>query len=73
MCTTCIQAKHKQKIIKFKTKRTTKQFELVHSDVYGPFSTPTSGGHRYDILFIDDYTRHTSVWVIPDKNSKTCT
>jgi len=46
MCIACIQAKHKQKINKVKTKRTTKAFELIHSDVCGPFSTPTSAGHR---------------------------
>ena len=34
---------------------------------------PTYAGHRYYILFIDDYTRYTSVWVLPDKKSKTCT
>jgi len=73
MCTACIQAKNKQKIIEVKTKRTTKPFELVHSDVCGPFSMPTTAGHRYYILFIDDYTRYTSVWVLPDKESKTCT
>ena len=73
MCTTCIQTKHKQKIIKLKTKRTTKPFELVHSDVCGPFSTPTSASHRYYILFINDYTRYTSVRVLPYKKSKTCT
>jgi len=73
MCTACIQAKHKQKIIKVKTKRTTKPFELIHSDMCGLFSTPTSAGHRYYILFIDDYTRYTSVWVLPDKKSKPCT
>jgi hypothetical protein len=37
MCTACIQAKHKQKINKVETKDTTKPFELVHSDVCGPF------------------------------------
>jgi len=73
MCTACIQAKHKQKIIRVKTKRTTKPFELIHSDVCGPFSMPTSAGHRNYILFIDDYTPYTSIWVLPDKKSKICT
>ena len=73
MCTVCIQAKLKQKIIKAKTKRTTMTFELVHLDVCGPFSTPTSAGHRYCILFIDDYICYIFVWVLPDKKSKTCT
>jgi len=73
MCTACIQAKHKKKLIKVKTKRTTKRFELVHSDVCGPFSTPTSAGDCYYIPFINDYTHYTYVWVLPDKKSKTCT
>jgi hypothetical protein len=73
MCTACVQDKHKQKIIKGKTKQTTKPFELIHSDLCGPFSTPTSTCHRYYILFIDDYTRYTSVCVLLDKKSKTCT
>jgi len=73
MCTACIQAKHKDKIIKVNTKCTTKPFELVHSDVCGQFSTPTSAGECYCILFIDDYTRYTSVWVLPDNKSNTST
>jgi len=73
MFTACIQAKHKQKIIKVMTKRTTQPFQLIHSDVCEQFSTPTSAGHRYYIQFIDDYTRYTSIWVLPDQKSKTCT
>jgi len=60
-------------MIKVKTKCTTKPFELVHSDVCVPFSTLTSAGHCYYILFIHNYTCYTSVWVLPDKKSKTCT
>jgi len=57
MCTVCIQAKHKQRFIKVQVKNTTtKPFELVHSDVCSPFSTPTFGDNRYYILLIDDYT-----------------
>jgi len=73
MCTVCIQAKHKQRFIRVPVKRTTKPFELVHSDVCGPFSTPTFGDNRYYILFIDDYTRYTSVWLLPNKKAVTCT
>jgi len=73
MWTVCIQAKHKQEFIKVPVKRTTKPFELVHSDVCGPFSTPTLGDNRYYILFINDYMRYTSVWLLPNKKAKTCT
>jgi len=43
MCTVCIQAKHKQRFIELPAKCTTKPFELVHLDEWGPFSTPTLG------------------------------
>jgi hypothetical protein len=71
MCTTCIQANHKQKIIKVKTRCTGKPFELIYSDMCGLFSTPSSAGYHYYILFINDYTHYTSVWVLPQKKSKT--
>jgi hypothetical protein len=73
MCTVCIQAKHKQRIIKVPVKHTTKPFELVHSNVCCPFPTPTFGDNRYYILFIDDYTRYTSVWLLPNQNAETST
>ena len=73
MCTACIQAKHKQKIIKVKIKRTTKPCELLHSNMWGPFSTPTSAGHCYYILFIDDYTCYTILSVLLDEQFKACT
>jgi len=73
MCTVCIQAKLKQRFIQVPVKRTTKPFQLVHSDVCSPFSTLTFGDNRYYILFIDDYTRYTSVWLLPNKQAETCT
>jgi hypothetical protein len=71
MCTVCIQAKQKQKFIRVPVKRNMNPFELVHSDVRGPFSTPTLGDNQYCILFIDNSTRYTSVWLLPNKKSKT--
>jgi hypothetical protein len=73
MRTVCIQAKHKQRFIRVPVKRTTKPFQLVHSDVCGPFSTLTFGDNRYYTLFIDDYTRYTSVWSLPNNKAETYT
>jgi len=73
MCTVCIQAKHKQRIIRVPVRRTTKPSELVHSDVCGPFNTPTLRDNWYYVLLIDDYTRYTSVWLLPNKKCETCT
>lgn len=35
--------------------------ELVHVDIFGPTRTPSLGGNRYFILFVDDFTR--MIWI----------
>jgi len=72
LCTVCIQAKQKEEFIKVPVKRTMKPFEPVHSNMCGPFCTLTTRDNRYYILFIDDYTKYTSVWLLPIKKPKTC-
>ena len=36
-------------------------FDLLHCDVWGPSRTPSILGHRYYIVFVDDYTH--VIWV----------
>jgi len=68
----CLQAKQKQKFIRTKVKRAIAPFELVHSDTWGPFFARTKGGHLHYIIFVDDYTRWTTVYLLPDKKKETC-
>jgi hypothetical protein len=72
-CEVCIQAKLRRKIIRVPVQRTTTPFELVHSDLCGPFATPSAGGAQYFIVYIDDYSRHAEITVLPDKRAETCT
>jgi hypothetical protein len=69
ICETCILAKHERKIIRVPTSI---PFELVHSDTCGPFTTKSLGGGLHFIVFIDDYIRHTTVYILTDKRAETC-
>jgi hypothetical protein len=71
-CDVCIKAKAKRKIIRIPVKPTTMPFELVHSDLCGPFSTPSHSGSRYYIIYIDDYTRYAEVYLLADKKAASC-
>ena len=37
-------------------------FDILHADLWGPFSTISTLGHKYFLTLVDDYTRFT--WVI---------
>lgn len=39
-------------------------FGLIHSDIWGPASTPTVNGYCYFVLFIDDYSRFTWIYFL---------
>ena len=42
--------------------------DVVHSDVWGPAQTATFGGCRYYVTFIDDFSRHTWIFPMPQKS-----
>ena len=41
-------------------------FDLIHSDLWRPFSVSTTGGSRYFIVFVDDYSRYN--WIFNMKH-----
>ncbi|CAL9015427.1 unnamed protein product [Prunus brigantina] len=43
--------------------------ELIHTDICGPFPTPTHEGFNYFITFTDDYSRYGHVFLIKEKSS----
>ncbi|XXG89956.1 hypothetical protein AAC387_Pa12g1836 [Persea americana] len=43
--------------------------QLVHTDICGPLETPSLGGNRYIITFIDDFSRKLWVFFIKEKSA----
>ena len=65
-CDICLRAKSKQQFTRTKAARSSTHFELVHSDLCGPFK-PSAGGSIYYLLYIDDCTRYTEVYFLRSK------
>ena len=42
-------------------------FDLIHCDVWGPSRVPSPSRHLYYIVFVDDYTRVSWVYLIKDR------
>jgi Reverse transcriptase (RNA-dependent DNA polymerase)/gag-polypeptide of LTR copia-type/Integrase core domain len=68
-CEACIMGKSRRTAMPKKaTTRSTKPLELIHSDLCGPMSTPSIGGFRYFIIFVDDYSRYTVIAFLRNKS-----
>jgi hypothetical protein len=67
-CDVCIRSKHAQRFERKAVARASKPFELIHSDLSGPFKT-SAGWATYYIVYIDDHTRHTEVYFLATKSA----
>ena len=43
-------------------------FDLIHSDVWGPSPHTTMGGSKYFVVFLDDYTRFTWIYLMKNRS-----
>lgn len=43
-------------------------FDLLHIDIWGPFSDPTLEGYRYFMTIVDDHTRLTWIYLLRTKS-----
>jgi transposase InsO family protein len=43
-------------------------FDLIHSDVWGPSPVPTVGGSRYFVIFVNDFSRYTWIYLMKNRS-----
>lgn len=65
-CANCNTAKYLALSFNNITSISVVPFDLVYYDIWGRPSTPTTGGSRYYVLFIDDY--YQFIWIHMMKN-----
>ncbi|MDV3146689.1 MAG: reverse transcriptase domain-containing protein, partial [Sweet potato little leaf phytoplasma] len=67
-CNHCQLAKSHRLPFSLVETKTTKPFQLVHSDVWGPSPQLSINGARYFLLFVDDYTRFSWLYLLKSKD-----
>lgn len=67
-CITCLEGKQTRKPFPTEGSRATSLLELIHSDVCGPMKNTSTGGARYFVTFIDDFSRRVHVYFIKNKS-----
>ena len=39
-------------------------FDLIHADIWGPVPVPTEGGSKYFVIFVDDFSRYSWIYLL---------
>jgi Reverse transcriptase (RNA-dependent DNA polymerase)/GAG-pre-integrase domain/Integrase core domain/gag-polypeptide of LTR copia-type len=66
-CETCIKAKSHRVSYKSSFNKCDEPLDLIHSDVWGPTPVNSVGGYKWFVLFIDDCTRMTWIYLLKRK------
>jgi hypothetical protein len=67
-CETCILAKSHRVTYPLSMNKSDIPFALIHSDVWGPSPKSTLSGFRWFVIFVDDCTRMTWIYLLKHKN-----
>ena len=66
-CETCILAKSHQTIYPLHKNKSDVPFSLIHFDVWGPSPKSTLSSYRWFVLFVNDCTRMTWLYLLKKK------
>ena len=67
-CDICHFAKQRKLPYCPSSNRASKVFDLVHMDIWGPFSKVSIHGEKYFLTIVDDYSRYTWVVLLKSKS-----
>ena len=67
-CESCLEGKMTKRPFGSKANRVEGLLKLVHNDVCGPMSVKERGGYEYYVIFIDDYSRYETVYLMHRKS-----
>jgi hypothetical protein len=68
ICKGCSLGKNIKKPFPSSNNRSKEILDLIHSDVYGPMPVKSLGSSPYYIIFIDDYSRKTWLYLMKTKD-----
>jgi hypothetical protein len=68
VCETCIKAKSHRTTYPDSSNKTSQPIDLIHTNVWGLFLVVSKSDCRWFILFTDDHTRMTWVYLLKTKN-----
>ena len=68
ICEICPRAKQPRLPFSLRTTYSSHCFELIHVDIWGPFSIPSNNGSRYFLTIVDDYSRCTWLYLMQHKS-----
>ena len=67
-CESCLKGKMTKRPFAGQMERAQGLLDLVHTDICGPLSVTTQGGHSYFITFTDDFSRYGYVYLLRHKS-----
>ena len=68
VCDACSSSKTHRLPYSHSLHQTRKPFEIIHSDLWGPSPVISRTGNRYYVIFVDDFTRYTSLYPLKLKS-----
>jgi GAG-pre-integrase domain len=67
ICETCIKAKSHRSSYLPSSSKALAPFDLVHTDLWGPSLIYSKAGYRWYIIFVDDFSRMTWLYLLKTK------